>query len=565
MSLQGMWKSYKSTITNNCTNPICDSTESVYWQNKLFAASIIYILPLSFIAIIPGVYMSYKAGLIGMIVIDFLAIGMLFFVGFVPGVSVFSRKILFNGVLYITSLMLLLYLGLMGPGLLYLLAVTIFIVLTLHKTYGYIAVGLNLLICIGIAFWIYTANSTFGIAEEQNLGAWIAVSSNLVILSAAAVLLIPILFENLQSALIQEKKLRADIENDQRWLRLLQSAIENSSESIAIIEAKPSDGTGRKILYVNDAFEQMTGYSGAEMIGKSFYMLNGPKTSKEERKKLQNALENWQAYETEFINYKKDGSEYWVHVSFAPVMNANDNDSHWVAVGRDVTNRRRRESELRESLQEKETLLMEIHHRVKNNLAVVSSMMQLQAMEEEDQNLQRKLYDSVVRIRTMVTIHELLYESRSFTRIDFSENLKKLISMIVETFRSNQNVEIDLQCDPIVLNVNQAIPFSLIVNEIITNAFKHAFPYGESGTISIYLKEENGIVDLRVTDDGKGLPESFKKENTNSLGLKLIDVLSRQMNTSFEFNNRISGGTEFRISIHKSEVKGIGNAYLSNN
>lgn len=507
--------------------------------------------------------MAYINNVLGLLIVDFGAIAIIFGIAFLPGISVFARKILFNGMLYITSTTLLVYLGAIGPGLLYLLGITVFVVLSLDKKYGYLSVALNALVCIGVGVFIYFADYDFMIFNEYELGSWIAVSSNLIVLSAAAVLLIPILFDNLQAALVQEKELRSDIEKDQRWLKLLESAIKNTTEAIAILEAKPSGDAGRKILYVNDAFEHMTGYNRGEVAGNSFHVLNGPKTSIEERQNLLNALKEWRTYEAEFINYKKDGSEYWAHVSFAPVMNSNNSYSHWVVVGRDVTERRKREDELRESLEEKETLLMEVHHRVKNNLAVVSSMMQLQAMEEQDELLQKKLYDSVVRIRTMVTIHELLYESRSFTKLDFSHNLKKLTSMIDDTIRNNQNVTVDLECDQIILNVNQAIPLSLIANEVITNAYKHAFPKDKSGKITVELKEKNGTIDLSIFDNGIGIPDNFEEKKSTSLGLKLIDVLSQQMSTTYDFKKTAEGGTLFQISIHKSRIKGIGNAYLS--
>lgn len=512
-----------------------DVANSDYWRNKLFASSIIYIIPLCFIAVIPGVYMAYINNVLGLLIVDFGAITIIFGIAFLPGISVFTRKILFNGILYITSTALLVYLGSIGPGLLYLLGITVFVVLSLDKKFGYLSVALNALVCIGVGVFIYFTDYDFMIFNEYELGSWIAVSSNLIVLSTAAVLLIPILFDNLQAALVQEKELRSDMEKDQRWLKLLESAIENTSESIAILEAKPSDKKGRKILYINDAFENLTGYTRGEVIGSSFNKLNGPKTSAKEQKKLQNALEDWRTYETEFINYRKDGSEYWIHVSFAPVKNANYSYSHWVVVGRDITNRKERETELQDSLREKETLLMEIHHRVKNNLAVVSSMMQLQAMEETSESLQEKLYDSVGRIRTMVTIHELLYESGSFSKIDFSVNLKKLVSMIVDMIQSNKKIDMQFDCESVELNVNQAIPASLIVNEVITNAIKHAFKGRDDNQISLELSESVNNVTIKISDNGIGLPETPKKRKGSSLGLQLIDVLAKQLNSEYEY------------------------------
>lgn len=347
------------------------------------------------------------------------------------------------------------------------------------------------------------------------------------------------------------------------WLKLLESAIENTTESIAILEGKSSGSIRRKILYVNDAFEEMTGFKKDEVLSESLLTLMGPTTNRRSVANLIRSLDKGKPSQTEISYFNKFGEEKWAQISFAPVVDSNNYYSHWICIGRDVTERRQREHQLRESLQEKETLLMEIHHRVKNNLAVVSSMMQLQAMEEADESLQKKLFDSVSRIRTMVTIHELLYESGSFAKLNFAENLRKLVSMIIETIQNDQKIKVNFDTDEVHLNVNQAIPTSLIVNEIITNSFKHAFSGRREGTINIFLRDLEGLVKIKIYDNGKGLPRDFDKENTSSLGLQLINVLSKQMNARYDYYSSEAGGTSFEIEFEKSAIKGIGNAYLT--
>ncbi len=349
---------------------------------------------------------------------------------------------------------------------------------------------------------------------------------------------------------------------ENRWLKVLESAIANTNESIAILNAKTKKSPYREILYVNDAFTKMTGFKKEEILGESLLQLMGKETDPRAIVKVLQALDDGEPCHLESAYYSKTGKELWAHISFAPVRDSNNEFSHWICIGRDITERRDKERELRESLQEKETLLMEIHHRVKNNLAVVSSMMQLQAMEEVDESLQRKLYDSVARIRTMVTIHEMLYESGSFSKIDFSENLRKLVTMITETIHNQKKIDVDFNCDEVELNVNQAIPSSLIVNEIVTNSIKHAFKDREKGKITIDLKDEKDQISLKVTDNGNGLPDSFEKLGGSSLGLQLIDVLSKQMEAKYDFNSINGKGTEFSIKFDKKMIKGIGNAYL---
>ncbi|MFH5832542.1 PAS domain S-box protein [Halalkalibaculum sp. DA384] len=349
---------------------------------------------------------------------------------------------------------------------------------------------------------------------------------------------------------------------EKRWLKLFESAVATTSESVVIIEAEPTDLPGRKILYVNDAFSKMTGYSREEATGNTLHILNGPETSQAKRDKLREAMERWESCETEFINYTKEGEKFWIHVSMAPVKEKDGEYSHWVCVGRDVTNRRQRERELKVSLAEKETLLLEIHHRVKNNLAVVSGMMQLQAFGEEDERVRQKLIESVSRIQTMASIHELLYQSESFSRLSLDENIEQLVSTIIDTVQVAIDLDVSYKLDPVILNINQAIPCSLIVNEVVTNALQHAFNGRDIGQLWIDLDEKKDRIEVRIKDNGRGLPDNFGTISLdNSLGLKLIDTLATQLDGTYSYKTQEPGAL-FTLSFEKAEVKGVGNVHL---
>lgn len=215
--------------------------------------------------------------------------------------------------------------------------------------------------------------------------------------------------------------------------------------------------------------------------------------------------------------------------------------------------RKVQEAEIRDSLKEKEILLAEIHHRVKNNLAVVSSMMQLQAYKEENQKLSKKLMDSVMRIKVMASIHDHLYQSNSFSNLDFSENLKLLVSNIVETMQTEACIQTEFNCRPVSLNVNQAIPCSLIVNEVVTNSIKYAFPGKAEGKISVTLELRNQTVTLILEDDGVGLPESFNELKGKSMGVKIIEVLSEQLEADYAYDN-IDNGCRFKLQFTRSDL-----------
>ncbi|MFH5832544.1 ATP-binding protein [Halalkalibaculum sp. DA3122] len=211
--LSDYWNKYKTHIYANCTDPEARRNSVYYWQNRMFAASAIYIIPLSLVAVIPGLYMAYKMDLKPLLLVDFIAISTVLSIAFLPRISVFTRKILFNGVLYLVSVVLLHYLGSSGPGLLYLLGISVFVVLSLDRVYGLIMLALNTLICIYFALAIHYGFASTVILSEYQLDAWIAISANLVFLSGTAVLLIPKLFEGLQSAFDEQEELRRELED----------------------------------------------------------------------------------------------------------------------------------------------------------------------------------------------------------------------------------------------------------------------------------------------------------------------------------------------------------------
>ena len=231
---------------------------------------------------------------------------------------------------------------------------------------------------------------------------------------------------------------------------------------------------------------------------------------------------------------RKDGQIIWAEVNEAPILN--DGETILIAGSlTDITDRKRAQTAISESLKEKETLLAEIHHRVKNNLAVVASMMQMQAHITDDENLSLNLIDSVLRIKSMANIHEHLYQSKSFVDINFSENIKVLVSNILNTMQLNTDIDLSFRCDEVLLNVNQAIPCSLIVNEVITNSIKHAFKNRDNGEITIKLFQKGEQIILKIRDNGVGLPSGFSIEATQSLGLQLIRTLSEQLRAEYEF------------------------------
>lgn len=214
-------------------------------------------------------------------------------------------------------------------------------------------------------------------------------------------------------------------------------------------------------------------------------------------------------------------------------------------IATDITERKRVEEEIERSLNEKEVMLKEIHHRVKNNLQVIYSLLDLQAKGVTDKKIHALFLESRNRVNSMALIHETLYCSTDLAHIDFKEYLQSLIAGIVGTYKRH-DVIFSVDMEPLAIDVNVGIPCGLIVNELVSNSLKHAFPHGGKGTINAGInKNSEGNYVLFVADNGISLPAEVDIRNTSSLGLQLINVLTKQIHGIIELSR--TEGTKFSI------------------
>jgi PAS domain S-box-containing protein len=213
----------------------------------------------------------------------------------------------------------------------------------------------------------------------------------------------------------------------------------------------------------------------------------------------------------------------------------------------EVATRKGAEGHLRRSLQEKEFLLKEIHHRVKNNLQVISSILDLQAGSIADPHTLTVFKESQNRIRSMSLVHEQLYQSDDFAKIDFERYLQRLTSNLFYTLGyTNQDIRLQIQAPNISLSIDDSISCGFIITELITNSFKHGFPDGGTGTITIHFeKTDEGIFQLAVRDDGIGFPKNMDFRNTKTLGLQLVNILTNQLKGTITLDRGC--GTSFTI------------------
>ena len=249
---------------------------------------------------------------------------------------------------------------------------------------------------------------------------------------------------------------------------------------------------------------------------------------------------------------QKNGRYRWASGAIFPIYeSAEDKEinrlSMMQVVVQDITERKEAEEQIRASLAEKEVLLKEIHHRVKNNLQIVSSLLHLQSVRLEDEVLLRAFDDSQHRIRAMALIHDELYQSGDLARIDFVAYVRRLTDNLFESFGvDDSQIGLGVEVDDLLLTIDRAIPMGLIINELVSNSLKYAFPDGRGGRIAIELHAGEGEpFVLAVSDDGVGLPEGVDLEQTESLGLRLVTSLVSQLEARVELDR--SAGTTFRI------------------
>jgi PAS domain S-box-containing protein len=258
-----------------------------------------------------------------------------------------------------------------------------------------------------------------------------------------------------------------------------------------------------------------------------------------------------QIFETEFVNASAGTSTWW-EIYLNPIYDANNRVIEVSGIGHDITEKKLAEDRIKSSLREKEVLLKEVHHRVKNNLQVISSILNLQSSYVKDPNTLEMLRESQDRIKSMSFIHESLYQAKDFSKINFGEYIINLSKNLLHSYRVYESqVTLGIEADTVFVNLDYAIPCGLVINELVSNAFKYAFPDGRAGRVVIRMIEEDQDIVIEIEDNGVGLPASIDYRNTESLGLQLVCTLVDQLNGQIKLDQE--NGSKFRIWFKKNQ------------
>jgi PAS domain S-box-containing protein len=332
----------------------------------------------------------------------------------------------------------------------------------------------------------------------------------------------------------------------EKQLQLRGVIVKNMAEGVCMI--RTTDGV---IVYTNPKFERMFGYEADELRGKHVSILNYGDKEEKIAQALTHEIISQGEVTYEVHNIRKDGTPFWCEATTS-VFEHPDHGPVMVAVQQDMTARKYAAEQLQASLKEKEVLLKEIHHRVKNNLGIVDGLLQMQARRSPSPEVVNTLQESRNRITSIALIHEMLYRSEDLANINIAQYIRDLTSHLFSSYKAADHISLMVQVDDISLNIDHAIPCGLIINELVSNSLKYAFPNAQPGEIHVlFHQKEKQTFTLVVQDNGVGMLPGFDVNQSKTLGMSLIQGLVKQLRGTLDMSS--GSGTTFTVTFRQSK------------
>lgn len=331
----------------------------------------------------------------------------------------------------------------------------------------------------------------------------------------------------------------------------------NKNWANQIIEAAPDamlvvDETGR-IVRTNARLHQLLGYAREELLNQSVEMLIPLQFRSDHGGHMHHYFTQPKA---RFMGEgrdpfarRKDGTEVAVEIGLAPLET--EDGMQVLANITDIRKRIEFQAQLESALNEKTLLLNEIHHRVKNNLQIVASLLSLQAGQVQDPHFSELISESESRVRAMALLHQVLYEGKNFAYVDLGTYLSRLVGLRSQIYGADaRGIQVYVETDDLNLSFNRSIPLGLIVNELLSNAFKHAFGEGQSGEIWVELTgESEQCAKLVVHDNGRGLPKDLLGRKHDTLGMQIVELLTEQIGATLTIDSDAGARFELELSL----------------
>jgi len=368
------------------------------------------------------------------------------------------------------------------------------------------------------------------------------------------------IIRNLEDRATELEKINHELKREIDQHIQTQKALKDSEEKfskvflnspVAITLTNIKDGL---YLDVNESFVRTFGWEREEVTGRTSTELGlwSDAKDREELMKLLSEKESIKAYELILLTKHGESLNFLVSLDIVDL----GGEKCLISVAVDITDRKLAEEKIKSSLKEKEVLLSEIHHRVKNNMQVIISLLRLRADKIEDKKYADMFKEGEERIKSMSLIHEQLYQSRDFSNIDFGEYVKSLVNGLSVSYGIDTNkIRLNMEIKDILFDLENAIPCGLIINELVSNSFKYAFSQGKGGTINIGLRSINeNEFELIVSDDGVGIPKDLDLKKPDSMGMQLVKKLAEhQLDGKIELSR--TEGTRFQINFKRAPYK----------
>lgn len=337
-------------------------------------------------------------------------------------------------------------------------------------------------------------------------------------------------------------------------------AFDASPTPMLVADAQRADNP---IVWINDAFLQLTGYARHELIGRNCRMLQGPDTDRAEIGRMRAAIEAAVPYAGEILNYRRDGTAFWNGMTINPVRDADGRLVYFFAAQADMTDKRRletamrgtndelerqvgaRTADLEHALAQKTALLHEVDHRVKNNLQVISSLMLLKARRTPEGEARDALQGMADRIGALSTAHRMLYASDDVSHFDLADFASDFLSDVNAALDADR-IRVEAAVESVSVSAAMAAPLALMIHELTSNAVRHAFPEGRSGRVTVTARREAGGLCLFIADDGVGLAGA--EPNPAGFGRNLVEMLVRQLRGRIAWQDG-SPGTRVEIGV----------------
>jgi len=314
-----------------------------------------------------------------------------------------------------------------------------------------------------------------------------------------------------------------------------------------------------EIRYINNNTAKILNKEKVNLVGEPLESLFPPATSKAILKKIQTAIDEERLI-SDISEVPLEDGKRWFSSRINPLSRKQKGDDDEVTtqtalvIATDITEMKKAEEQIYKNLQEKDVLLKEVHHRVKNNMQVISSLLRMQSRFVKDEDSLRMFVESQNRVRSMAIIHEKLYQSDDLANINTRQYITSLMGNLVHSYKTDSKVTIKMDVQDKLLDVNLAIPVGLIINELVSNSMKYAFS-GDAGLIELKMGKAKDKYELLIRDNGVGFPDGFDPKNSESLGMQLIVALTRQIHGSYKFFN--DGGANFLISFQEVKLSTV--------